>query len=109
MLSNENLETLRGRTCFYVILYFVLRFIGVELIYEAVTISAAQQSDLSHVRSRPLSRRFFPHVGDRGIVGRVLCAGQQVPVGQSLHIPQEGLVFKAATNFYQSTEILEWE
>ena len=36
----------------------------------------------------PFFIRFFSHIDDHRTLGRVLCALQQVPVGQSFHRPQ---------------------
>lgn len=37
----------------------------------------------THVHMYPVSFRFFSHIEDHGILGRVLCTRQQVPVGES--------------------------
>ena len=38
--------------------------------------------------THPLSFRFFSHINHHRLLDRVPCAVQQVPIGQSLHIPQ---------------------
>jgi len=40
-----------------------------------------------YIYTYPFSFRFCSHI-DHRILGRVLCALQQVPIGQSFHIPQ---------------------
>ena len=51
-------------------------------------ISAVQQSDPVICIHISISLRFFPHIDYHRTLGRVLCAVQQVPNGQSFHIPQ---------------------
>ena len=41
-----------------------------------------------YLDTHSFSFRFFSHIDDHGIVGRGPCALQQVPTGQSFHIPQ---------------------
>ena len=41
-----------------------------------------------YIHTHPIHFRFFSHMDYYRILGRVLCAIQQVPVGQSFHIPQ---------------------
>ena len=41
-----------------------------------------------HTHTHPFFFRFFSHTDYHRMLGRVLCAIQQVFVGQSLHIPQ---------------------
>ena len=41
-----------------------------------------------YIYTYPFYFRFFSHIGYHRILGRVLCAIQQVPVGQTFHIPQ---------------------
>lgn len=66
-----------------------LSFIAVELIYEVVMVFAAQHSDsFTHTHTHPLSFRFFALIDFRRIFGGVLCAVQQVFVGQSFLTPQ---------------------
>ena len=68
--------------------FFFWSFIEVELIYKAVIICAVQQSDpVIHIHIIH-SLWFFSHIDYHRILGRVPCAIQQVPVGQSFHIPQ---------------------
>ena len=55
--------------------------------YEVVIISAVQQRDSVTRVHNPVSFRCFSHT-DHRILGRVLCALQQVPVGRSFHRPQ---------------------
>ena len=43
---------------------------------------------LLRMYTHPFSFRFFAHIDDHGILGRALCATQQVPTGQSFHVPQ---------------------
>ena len=38
--------------------------------------------------THPLSLRFFPHIDYHRILGRIPCAIQHVPVGQSCHMSQ---------------------
>ena len=65
-----------------------LSFIEMQLIYKVVIISAAQQSDsVTHTDTFILFQILFPYRLSR-MLGRVLCAIQQVPVGQSFHMPQ---------------------
>ena len=40
------------------------------------------------IYTHPFSFGFFSHIDYHRILSRVLCAIQQVPIGQSLHIPQ---------------------
>ena len=57
------------------------------LIYNVVIISAIQQSDsVIHMHTPILFQILFPYRLHR-ILGRVLCAIQQVPFGQSFHVP----------------------
>ena len=52
-----------------------------------MVISSIQQSDpFIHIHISIL--RFFAHIDHDRILCRILCAIQQVPVGQSFHIPQ---------------------
>ena len=51
-------------------------------------ISAVQQSGSVLHEHVSLSFRFFSHANYHRIWGRVPCAIQQVPVGQSFHAPQ---------------------
>ena len=37
--------------------------------------------------THPFSLRFFSRIDDHRIWGRVLCSRQQVPIGQSFHVP----------------------
>ena len=55
--------------------------------YKVAVISAAQQSD-SVIHGYISILRSFSHIDDHRILGRVPCALQQVPVGQSFHRPQ---------------------
>ena len=41
-----------------------------------------------HMYTHPFSFRFFSHIDYHRILGRVLCAIEQVRTGQSVHIPQ---------------------
>ena len=41
-----------------------------------------------YMYTHPFSFRFFPHIDYHRISGRILCARQQVPTGQSFHRPQ---------------------
>ena len=49
-------------------------------------ISATQESDSVNVYTHP--SRFFSHIDYHRVLGRVLCAIQQVCIGQSFHISQ---------------------
>ena len=55
--------------------------------YKVVIISAIKVIQL-YMYTHPFSFRFFSHIDDHRIFGRVPCAIQQVPTGQSFHIPQ---------------------
>ena len=59
------------------IFFFFLSFLEAELIYTVVIISAVQESNSVVHRS---------HTHRHRALGRVPCAVQQVPVGQSFHI-----------------------
>ena len=63
-----------------------LSLIEVQLIYKVVIISAVQQS--ASVIQIYISFIFFSHLDYHRILGRVLCAIQQILVGQSFHVPQ---------------------
>ena len=53
--------------------------------------------------TRAFSFRFFPHIDHRGIRGRVLWALQQVPVGQSFHVPR--CAYAADLNLHPNSEL----
>ena len=68
-------------------IFFIFKsFIEVLLIYNVVLVSAIQQSDSHKHVHNPLFQILFPH--RHRILGRVLCAIQQIPNGQPFHIPQ---------------------
>ena len=50
------------------------RFIEAELIYSVVIILLHNKVMQSYMYTHPFFFRFFPHVGDHRILGRVLCA-----------------------------------
>ena len=66
--------------------FFIFKsFIEVELICKVVVISATQQSHpVTYAHTSTSVQMLFP----RRVLGRVLYAVQQVPIGQSFHIPQ---------------------
>ena len=53
-----------------------------------VIISSLQQNDSVNRYTYPFPFRFFSHIYYHRILGRVLCAIQQVPVDQSFHVLQ---------------------
>ena len=57
------------------------------MIYKVVVISAVQHSDsVIHIYTFILFQILFPH--SQPTLGRVPCAIQPIPIGQSFHIPQ---------------------
>ena len=63
-------------------------FIEVLLIYDVPIVSAVQQSNSVTYIHTLFFFRFFSHIDYHRIFGRVPSAIQQVPIGQSFHIPQ---------------------
>ena len=63
-------------------------FVEVQLIYKVVIISVYNKVIQLYIYTYPFFFRFFSNVDSHRILGRVFCAIQRVPVGQSLHIPQ---------------------
>ena len=55
---------------------------------KVVIICCDNKSDQSYIYTYPFSLRVFSHIDYHRILGGVLCAIHQVPIGQSFHIPQ---------------------
>ena len=53
-------------------LYFLIIFIGVQLIYNVVLVSGVQQSESVVIYMYPLFFRFFSHIGHYGVSNRDL-------------------------------------
>ena len=71
--------------CFFGVFFWF--FIGVQLIYNVVLVSAVQQSE-SVIYIYPLFFRFFSHIGDYRVLSRVPCAIQQVLISYLFYIQQ---------------------
>ena len=67
--------------------FFLLIFIGVQLIYNVVLVSGVQQKVTQlYIYMYPLFFRFFSHIGHYRILGRVPCAVQQVLISYLFYI-----------------------
>ena len=69
--------------------FHLLSVVEAELIYKFARSFLLDNKGIQlYTHTHPFSFRFFSHIGDHRVLGRVLCARQQVPVGQSFHRPQ---------------------
>ena len=66
--------------------FLKLIFIGVQLIYNVVLVSAVQQSESAKLYIYPRFFRFFSHIGHYRVLSRVPCAIPQVLISYLFYI-----------------------
>ena len=78
----------RGRVIAWYLLFF---FLFLKFYWSIVDLQVCDNfcctiKWFSYIRTHIHPFRFFPHIDCHGILGRVFCAVQQVPFGQSFHM-----------------------
>lgn len=68
---------------FFVIFVYFKNFIGIWLTYQVVLASGVRKGNQFYIYIYPLFLRFFSYIDQHRVLGRFLCAIQQVPVTYS--------------------------